>query len=194
MPSVLKYPFLNVRNAIHSNQSRGQCSCLRECFLTLGCVAGLMYREIVQQAFLPGSKVYWCWHWFSGFIAKGWAPNIVGHHLLYPVNFPATSKFFRPPCKVFYKFWADSYRYACTHGYRLCYIAADVRMCAQMLVLCVAFPLLWEGPSPSPQHHGTSGQLYPPGGVEKGHKSPRCCKACWASAFLFSVGWNLSEG
>ena len=101
-----------------------------------------------SKTFLPGSSVYSCQHWLSGLTSKGWAPNAAGHCLIYPVSFPTTSKFLCPPYKVYYNFWADSYRYACAHGYRLCYIVAELRMRAQMLGLHVIFPLLWEGPSP----------------------------------------------
>ena len=89
------------------------------------------------EAFLPGSSVYSCRHWLSRFISKGWAPNTTGRRLIYPVNFPETSKFLCPRYKVFYKFWADSYRYACAYGYRLCYIVAELCMPALICWCCM---------------------------------------------------------
>ena len=72
--------------------------------------------------------------------------------LIYPISFPATSKFLCPLYEVFHKFWADGYKYTCVHGYRLCYIVAELFMHAQMLVLHVTLPLFREGPSASPLH------------------------------------------
>ena len=50
---------------------------------------------------------------------------------------------------TFFNFWVGSYRYICAHGFKLCYIVTELRKCVQVLMLQVAFPLFWEGPSPS---------------------------------------------
>ena len=113
-------------------------------------VVGLMYRERRLQAFLPGSSIYLCWHCLSRFIAKGWALNAAGCHLTYPISFPSTSKLLCPPYKVFYTFWADSYRYTwlMDTGY-----ATLLQNCACLhRCWCCMLPLSWEGPSPSPLH------------------------------------------
>ena len=113
-------------------------------------VVGLLHRETGHQGLYPGSSVYLCQHWLSRLISKCWAPKAVGCHLIYSFRFPTTSKFLCPFYELLYKFWVDSYRYACPHGYRLSYIVADLHMHAQILVLHAIFPVFWEGPSPSP--------------------------------------------
>ena len=47
------------------------------------CLQAIMLQDLQTgrqdtEAFLPGSSVYSCWHWLSGFICKGWVLNVGG--------------------------------------------------------------------------------------------------------------------
>lgn len=104
---------------------------------------GIFKQRKRIKSSLPGSSIYLCWHWLSGFISKGWAPSVAGHSFLYLSLVPYTFQSLYLPYMATYTLiigWSVTgswQSHACMHRHWLCH---------------VPFRLFWEDPYNKPKH------------------------------------------